>query len=174
MTVPVASAADLADAQIDDVIDRFGRQEVHVGADESESPWVPFPGVENVWIRHLAFDLASGSFANILRVGQGGRLGRHRHRGPVSAYVLEGSWRYLEYDWVARKGDWVREMPGKIHTLVSDDPQGMTTVFWLNGSLEFFDDEDNLVQITDVFWHLNTYVRHCEEHGLPINTKLFV
>ena len=75
---------------------------VHIGAGEDESPWVPF--VENVYIRHLAFDVRGSSFANILWVKKNGKLGRHRHRGPVFACTLEGSWRYLEYDWVARPG----------------------------------------------------------------------
>ena len=80
----------------------FARPDVHIGASEEESPYVPF--IENVYIRHLAFDVRAGAFANILWVKKGGKLGRHRHRGPVFACTLEGSWRYLEYDWVAGRG----------------------------------------------------------------------
>jgi len=40
------------------------------------------------------------------------------HPAPVHGLVLEGSWRYLEHDWVARKGMYVFEPPGEIHTLV--------------------------------------------------------
>ena len=36
---------------------------------------------------------------------------------------------------------------GVIHTLVCDDRNGMKTVFWLNGSLEFYDDDDNLTDV---------------------------
>ncbi len=150
----------------------FGRPDVHIGGSEEESPYVPF--MENVYIRHLAFDVRNGAFANILWVKKGGKLGRHRHRGPVFACTLEGSWRYLEYDWVARPGSYVRENPGAIHTLVSDDPNGMKTFFYLNASLEFYDDQDNLLDTLDVFWFINHYVSYCREHGLKINEKLWV
>jgi 2,4'-dihydroxyacetophenone dioxygenase len=154
------------------VIQEYGRPDIHVGAGEDESPYVPFK--ENVFIRHLAFDVRSNSFANILWVKKGGMLGRHRHRGPISACTLEGSWRYLEYDWVARPGSYVRENPGVIHTLVSDDPNGMKTIFFLNGSLEFYDDHDVLLDTLDVFWFIDHYLNHCRAHGLKINEKLWI
>jgi len=154
------------------VIQEHGRPDCHIGGGEEESPWVPF--AEGVYIRHLMFDVRSNSWANILWVKKGGSLGRHRHRGPVFACTLEGSWRYLEYDWVARPGSYVREMPGVIHTLVSDDPNGMKTFFWLNGSLEFYDDKDNLLDTLDVFWNINHYLSYCREKGLKVNPKLFL
>ncbi len=152
------------------VYKEYGRPDVHIGASEEESPYVPF--VENVFIRHLAFDVRHNSFANILWVKTGGILGRHRHRGPVFACTLEGSWRYMEYDWVAQPGSYVQESPGVIHTLVSD--HGMKTFFWLNGSLEFYDDKDTLLDTLDVFWMMDHYLSYCREHGLKINQKLFV
>jgi 2,4'-dihydroxyacetophenone dioxygenase len=150
----------------------FARPDVHIGVSEVESPYVPF--AENVYIRHLAFDVRNSAFANILWVKKGGKLGRHRHRAPVLACTLEGSWRYLEYDWVARAGSYVRESPGAIHTLVSDDPNGMKTFFWLSGSLEFYDDNDVLLDTLDVFWMIDHYVSFCREHGLKLNEKLWI
>jgi hypothetical protein len=35
---------------------------------------------------------------NLLRVRKSGILSRHRHPGPVHAFVLKGSWRYLEHE----------------------------------------------------------------------------
>jgi 2,4'-dihydroxyacetophenone dioxygenase len=161
-----------AKSSLASVIQEFGRPDIHIGASEDESPYVPFK--ENVFIRHLAFDVRTNSFANILWVKKGGMLGRHRHRGPISACTLEGSWRYLEYDWVARPGSYVRENPGVIHTLVSDDPNGMKTIFFLNGSLEFYDDNDVLLDTLDVFWFIDHYLNHCRAHGLKINEKLWI
>src|SRR5271155_926071 len=154
------------------VIQEYGRPDIHIGVGEDESPYVPFK--ENVFIRHLAFDVRTNSFANILWVKKGGMLGRHRHRGPISACTLEGSWRYLEYDWVARPGSYVRENPGVIHTLISDDPNGMKTIFFLNGSLEFYDDNDVLLDTLDVFWFIDHSLNHCRAHNLKINEKLWI
>ncbi len=161
-----------AKGNLDAVVREYAFPDLHIGGGEDESPYVPFK--ENVYIRHLAFDVRNNLCANILWVKKGGMLGRHRHRGRIFACTLEGSWRYLEYDWVARAGSYVQESPGAIHTLVSDDPNGMKTIFIINGSIEFFDDNDGLLETLDVFWFIDHYVSYCREHGLEINKKLFV
>lgn len=104
------------EARVDRMRDKYALEEGYIS--EDSSPWVPF--VPNVFIKHLTFDVRGSSAANVLWVQEGGTLGRHRHRGPVSGYVLEGSWRYLEYDWVGEPGDFVRESPGRSHTLYSE------------------------------------------------------
>jgi len=157
---------------LDAVVREYSFPDVHLGAGEDESPWVPFK--ENVFIRHLSFDARHNVYANILWVKKGGSLGRHRHRGKVFACTLEGNWRYLEYDWVARPGSYVQESPGAIHTLVSDNPEGMKTFFLLNGAVEFFDEHDNLLETLDVFWFIDHYLSFCREHGIAVNKKLWV
>jgi hypothetical protein len=160
------------ETSLDRVVREYQRPDLFVAGTEEASPWVPFG--DQAYIRHLSFDVRTNSMSNVLWVEGGGMLGRHKHRGPVSGFVLEGSWRYLEYDWVATPGGWVHESPGVIHTLVCDDPNGMKTVFWLNGSLEFYDDDDNLTETFDVFWYIDHYLSYCKEHGLPVNNALFV
>jgi 2,4'-dihydroxyacetophenone dioxygenase len=50
----------------------------------------------------------------------------------------------------------------------------MKTIFWLNGSLEFYDEKNNLLETLDVFWFIDHYLNYCREHGTAINKKLFV
>ena len=171
MSLDEISRAQIAtEHRVDARRDRLALPEGYIGADEETSPWIPF--VENVWIRHLTFDIRNSTAVNILRVDAGGSLGRHRHRGPVLGFTIEGSWRYLEYDWVARPGDFVRESPGRTHTLVSDE--GMRTLFWLNGPLEFLDEAERVTDTIDVFWFIDHYEAYCEEHALPINPRLYL
>ena len=158
-------------SSLDAVVRDYAFPDIHIGASEEESPWVPFKG-NTTFIRHLSFDVRSNMYANVLWVKQGGMLGRHKHRGRVFGYTVEGSWRYLEYDWIARSGSYVQESPGAIHTLVSDE--GMKTIFWLNGSLEFFDEQDHLLETLDVFWFIDHYLSYCRENRIEINKKLFV
>ena len=101
-----------------------GLEGSYVGGSEEESPWIPFG--DNAAIRHLAFDVRQNVYCNILWIKSPGVIGTHKHRGPVWAVGLEGSFRYLEYDWVCRPGEFITEMPGTAHTLVTDDPNGMT------------------------------------------------
>jgi quercetin dioxygenase-like cupin family protein len=159
-----------AKSSLDLVVREYAFPDIHIGAADDESPWVPFK--ENSFIRHLAFDVRSNMYANVLRVTKGGMLGRHRHRGRVFGYTVEGSWRYLEYDWIARPGSYVQESPGATHTLVSDE--GMKTIFWLNGALEFYDDNENLLETLDVFWFIDHYLSYCRQHNVKVNKKLFV
>ncbi|MFE7314306.1 2,4'-dihydroxyacetophenone dioxygenase family protein [Streptomyces sp. NPDC057555] len=156
------------EARMDQRRDQYALPEGHIA--EAASPWLPF--APHVMIKHLTFDVRSNSAVNVLWVQAGGSLGCHRHRGPVSGYVLEGSWRYQEYDWVGRPGDFIRESPGRRHTLVSDE--GMKTVFWLNGPVEFLDEQGQVAEVVDVFWFIDHYERGCQEQGIPINRSLYL
>jgi hypothetical protein len=162
----------LPEASYEDAIRKYAKEGAHIPGDDARNPWVPFG--EGASIKHLCFDVRTNSVANILWVKGGGRIGTHKHRGVVSAVTLEGSWGYYEYDWIARPGDFVYELPGAAHTLYSDDPNGMKALFWINGPIEFYKDDGSFDETFDCFWFINHYTRHCEEHGLPINKDMFV
>jgi len=161
-----------ANRSIDTVVRDYAFPDIHVGAGEDESPWVPFR--PNVFIRHLAFDVRTNMYANVLWVKSGGMLGRHRHRGRVFGYTLEGSWRYLEYDWVAGPGAFIYETPGLVHTLVTDHPQGVKLFGWLQGATEFYDENGKFIETLDVWWFINHYETYCREQGIPINKQLYL
>ena len=155
-----------------DLIKKYGSAGTYVGASEAESPWVPFG--DNAAIRHLAFDVRQNVYCNILWIKGPGVIGTHKHRGMVWAIGLEGSFRYLEYDWVCKPGEFITEFPGTAHTLVTDDPNGMKALFWMQGVNEFYDDAGNFVESLDVWWFMNHYESHCREHGLEINRQLYI
>jgi quercetin dioxygenase-like cupin family protein len=148
----------------------YARPDIHVGPEEAESPTIEYaPGI---FVRYVSFDVRNNIFTHVTSAPNGGLIGRHRHRGSVDALTLEGSWRYREYDWVARPGSFIHESPGAIHTLEAHP--GMKTLFIIQSALEFFDDNDRLAVTIDVFWAIDHYLAYCREHGLPINEKLFV
>ena len=154
------------------VMERHGREGTYVGASEAESPWVPFG--DNAAIRHLAFDVRQNVYCNILWIKSPGVIGTHKHRGPVWAIGLEGSFRYLEYDWVCHPGEFITETPGTAHTLVTDDPNGMKALFWMQGANEFYDENGVHVETLDVWWFMNHYESYCAEHGLTPNPQLYL
>src|SRR5262245_59763839 len=53
-------------SSLDAVVQEYAFPDVHIGPGEDESPYVPY--VENVFIRHLAFDVRNNMYANILWV----------------------------------------------------------------------------------------------------------
>ena len=174
ITAPPSTAYRIVDVPepYREVIERYGVIGTYVGASEQESPWVPFGA--NAAIRHLAFDVRRNAYSNILWIKSGGVVGTHRHRGNVVMLCLEGSARYLEYDWVARPGDFITETPGQTHTLVSDHQEGVKLFGWLEGATEFYDENGGFIETLDVWWYINHYETYCRTHNLPINEKLYL
>ncbi|HVW69329.1 MAG TPA: 2,4'-dihydroxyacetophenone dioxygenase family protein [Steroidobacteraceae bacterium] len=174
MTAPPSTAYKIVDVPelYKDVIARHGQSGRFVGSSERESPWIPFG--EKAAIRHLAFDVRRNLFSNILWIKGPGVVGTHKHRGTVVMVCLEGSARYLEYDWVAGPGDFIYETPGLIHTLVSDHPQGVKLFGWLQGPIEFYDEHGKLIEMLDVWWYIKHYETYCQEHGIPLNPQLYL
>ncbi len=137
---------------------------------DASIPWVPLSA--GVVYKPLRFDFTTGTWVNVLRIDPGAGLSRHRHNGgPVLAYTLAGSWRYLERTWVAEPGTFVYEPPGDIHTLVSG-PDGMTTLFVTDGVLQYFDDNDVLTREDNVFTRYKGYIDYCASNGLePVDLR---
>jgi 2,4'-dihydroxyacetophenone dioxygenase len=96
------------------------------------------------------------------------------HRGTIVMVCLEGSVRYLEYDWVASPGGLILEVPGESHTLVTEHPDGVKLFGWMQGPIEFYDESGAFVDTTDVWWFINHYETYCKDNGIAINPKLYL
>ena len=135
---------------------------------DDERVWVP--QAPQVWFRPLMLNTLNGQWCNLLRVRRAGTLSRHRHPAPVHGYVIKGSWRYLEHDWVAREGDYVFEPPGETHTLVVDaDVEEMITFFNISGCMYYLNDRDEHTGYEDVFTKIDMCRKHYIEVGLGAN-----
>jgi quercetin dioxygenase-like cupin family protein len=127
--------------------------------------WVPQS--ENVWFRPLCLNRSTGYWMNLLKVKKSGVLSRHRHPGPVHAFVIKGSWRYLEHDWVASEGSYAFEAPGETHTLVVDEGvEEMITLFQVTGCMYYVDPWGKNTGYEDVFTKIDICRAHYEKVGL--------
>jgi 2,4'-dihydroxyacetophenone dioxygenase len=132
---------------------------------DDERLWTPQQ--ENVWFRPLCLSASRGYWVNLLRVRKSGVLSRHRHPQPVHGFVLKGSWRYLEHDWIATEGSYVYEAPGETHTLVVDDGVAeMITLFQVNGAMIYVDPDGAVQAYEDVFTKIELCRRHYAKVGL--------
>ncbi len=131
---------------------------------DDERIWVP--QMPNIWFRPLLLNTVAGEWVNLLRVRRAGVLSRHRHPAPVHGYVIKGTWRYLEHDWVARAGMYVFEPPGEVHTLVVDDDDEMITLFHVCGALIYYDEAGQPCGHDDVHTKIEMCRRHYAEVGL--------
>lgn len=163
-----ASVLTEDDRRVLAIVDRYSAKDTYVGA--LETPYFPFLS-EGIEVRLVRVDNRTGTFVVDLRSETGGILGRHRHRGTVMASTLAGTWRYLEYDWVAGPGDYVHEFPGTIHTL--EVHPGTHIRFTNDGVLEFLNEDDSLQHAYDAWNFIDLYQTHCAENGLRFNEHIF-
>jgi 2,4'-dihydroxyacetophenone dioxygenase len=135
--------------------------------DFEKLPWVPT--FEGVWFKPLRFDLTTGTFMHLTRIRPGGAIRKHRHSGgQVLFHTLQGQWRYLERNWVAKEGSLVWEPPGDIHTLVVEGDKDMIGFITIGGIIEYMDENDNLIFQDDVFYRKKKYEEYCKEQNIPI------
>jgi 2,4'-dihydroxyacetophenone dioxygenase len=175
MTAPPSDKAEIVDIKYPykEIVERTSPAGRYIDAQtDVDSPWVPFG--PNAAIKHLAFDVRRNLYSNILWVKSPGVIGTHFHRGTITMVCLEGSVRYLEYDWVASPGGLILEVPGESHTLVTEHPEGCKLFGWMEGPIDFYDGDANLVETVDVFWMINHYETHCRDHQMKINPKLYL
>jgi len=122
---------------------------------------------ENVWFRPLLLCVSQGYWMNVVRIARSGVIARHTHTQPVHGFVIKGSWRYLEHDWVARENSYVYEPPGDTHTLYIDEGAGeMITMFQIHGCLVLLDENGAVTGFEDVFSRVEQCRAHFEAVGL--------
>lgn len=134
---------------------------------DTDIPWVTF--VEGVEMKLLRINEQSGQFSMLNRFQPGFATPTHYHRGPVHAYTLSGKWRYLEYDWTARAGDYVYEAADTCHTLVvpEDTEEPTVVLFVVEAVLEFLDEDGELMFVQDAESIHQMYRDALEEADLP-------
>lgn len=138
-----------------------------------ELPWVPFnEGEVTCYFKPLRFDLSTGTWTYLFKINNNTSLGRHRHTGgSVIGYTIQGSWRYEGRDWTATPGTFVFEAPGDIHTLITDEEE-VIALFILGGSLQYFDDNDQIKGQDDIYTVIEKYRNYCIANGLDIREDL--
>jgi 2,4'-dihydroxyacetophenone dioxygenase len=45
---------------------------------------------------------------------------------------------------------------------------------WMQGPIEFYDENATLVETADVWWFINHYETYCNANGFPLNPKLYI
>lgn len=74
--------------------DNYSSPDVYING-ESDTLWHPW--VNNLEIKPLRFETRTGTFVIVLRAKEDTWLGKHRHRGSVTAVTVKGEWNYKEY-----------------------------------------------------------------------------
>ncbi|CEI39748.1 hypothetical protein FVEN_g2026 [Fusarium venenatum] len=169
-TLPERPGTALNTAELQELAftDKYSAPDVYIN-EKTDTLW--FPWIGPIELKPLRMENRTGTFVVGLRSKVAASLGRHRHRGTVTAITMSGEWGYKEYDWVARPGDWVCENPGVIHTLSVEDNTDI--VFTISGTIEFLNDDDSLKFTLDIFSFAKMYYDYCKEKGIKPNDALW-
>ncbi|MET3846474.1 MULTISPECIES: 2,4'-dihydroxyacetophenone dioxygenase family protein [unclassified Paenibacillus] len=126
----------------------------------------------NCYFKPLRFDLATGTWIYLFKIKSNQVLTRHRHTGgSVIEYNIQGRWRYEGRHWMAKPGTFIFEPPGDIHTLITEDEE-VITLFILGGSLQYFDQDNQVIGQDDIFTVLKKYRDYCDENGVEVREDL--
>jgi len=134
----------------------------HCGA--NESPWMQL--VPGTWNKYTLFDLPNNAYVNLFKINPGCSLAPHYHCQPVIGYVIQGKWKYKEYDWVAGPGSTVYESAGTVHTLMNVGKVPMISVFHVTGPSIDVDENGRQVCYADAFSLRQVVRNYCKAHGI--------
>lgn len=73
--------------------DKYSSPDTYISG-ERDTCWHPWHA--NLELKPLRFETRTGTFVVVLRSTEDTWLGKHRHRGPVTAVTLKGEWNYKE------------------------------------------------------------------------------
>lgn len=145
----------------------------HVGAEAL--PWHPFtPYSDQVLLKLLHVDPVRGEVMAMLKAPAGIGLGTHNHYGRVLVYSVQGSWRYLEHEWIAKPGDFVYEVANSQHTFFAEPGDDVVVFVAVEGALNFLDENGESIGIETATTFLARYLAYCAEHGIePVDLTKF-
>lgn len=142
----------------------------NVGAamiDVDALPWVPFlPYSEELQLKLIKLNPINGEWTSLLKVPAGMVMPKHHHAGTVHVYTIQGSWRYLEHDWIARPGSFVFETAASSHTPVAEPGEDVITLNIVVGDWNVLDENDNVLAVENWKSMLKRYVDFCAAQGI--------
>ena len=131
-------------------------------------PWVDLG--DGSILQLLQVDIDQGLWVIRTKFKPGMTVQTHKHTGPVYAFTMTGSWKYLEYpDDVNLPGSYLFEPAGSIHTLhVPESNSEDTDVFFaIHGANLNLDEDGNVTYVIDAGGILEYYLALCEADGHP-------
>ncbi len=135
--------------------------------DDDDCPWVDsFMGFE---FKLVQVRISEGLWVMRNRFQPGVTIQKHRHTGPVYAFTLAGSWKYLEYPEVNTAGSFLYEPAGSTHTLTVPETNTEVTDVWFAvwGANLNIDAHDRVESVYDAAFILESYRALCAGAGLP-------
>ncbi|GMG47212.1 unnamed protein product [Aspergillus oryzae var. brunneus] len=104
--------------------DKYSSPDVYIDR-EKDTCWHPW--LNNLELKPLRFESRTGTFVVVLRSLEDTWLGKHRHRGSVTAVTLKGEWNYKEY--ISRLPELVCAQPSKLRYQASQEDHNKRIIY---------------------------------------------
>lgn len=132
--------------------------------DTAGLPWIPLgPGESFKPLRFLPDDRGR---VLLLRLEPGTVVQRHRHLGDVHAFNLAGHRKLLETETVVGPGGYVYEPAGNVDSWMAVGDEPVIVHITAHGTMEYLDENDEVVASDGTSSLRETYLRYCAENGL--------
>lgn len=132
--------------------------------DDQSLPWVPFtPYCEAVEFKYLRLDPVRSEIVCFVRTSAGARMPQRYHYGRIITYTVEGSWKFLEYDWIAGPGSTVFEPPALAHTFQTLEEKGQCiTLNIISGDVILLSAGGDAPAVENWRSAMHRYLAYCE------------
>lgn len=127
-------------------------------------PWIPYFG--DAEFKLLKANPVTGQTITLLKVPAGMQLPAHFHPGTVIVYTVQGTWRYMENDWVSKAGDVVFEPAGSKHTPEGIGTEDVITFNIVEGTLDYLGENGEIIARDNWESFLKKYYDHCAAVGI--------
>ena len=136
--------------------------------DDQTLPWVPFtPYCERVEFKYFRLDSVRSEIVCLVRAPAGLCMPQRYHYGRIITHTIEGSWKFLEYDWVAERGSTVFEPPACMHTPQALGKTGYcVTLNIISGDVILLTAGGDAPVIENSRSALQRYLAHCERASI--------
>lgn len=132
--------------------------------DPESLPWIPLGPGES--FKPLLVFRNGHSRVLLLRLDPGTLVPKHRHLGEVHALNLSGHRKLLETGEVIGPGGYVYEPAGNVDSWLAVGDVPVIVHIVAHGAMEYLDDDGGVTQRDTATSLLETYRRHCAQHGI--------
>lgn len=124
----------------------------------ADMAWIALaPGA---WYKPLRFNADDSGWVSLVRLAPGSCVPRHRHSGPVTGFVLQGSGRFVEADVTVRCGSFSHEPTDTVDTLRCEGDVDLVVLFSVEGQLEFLAADGAVLRVESATTKQQHYARH--------------
>jgi len=132
--------------------------------DPESIPWIPLGPGES--FKPLCFLPADRGRVLLLRLEPGTIVPRHRHSGEVHGLNIKGQRQLLETGELVGPGGYVYEPAGNVDSWMAIGDEPVIVHIIAHGTLEYLDENDQVLRRDSASSLREVYQRYCQEHGI--------